>query len=319
MKKEIPAGLIAIVVIVSIAIFVVTPSMSTSFEIDGKLTSDELELLFLGSGDDEYQEYKYDSYKIEKSRISASAGGAEVYEAGWLPEFLEKWIDKLFEFLSGTDPKELGEDLYEKVDEEYPHYDEAGEPGPPPVAGEATGEYAGPMQLIIDGKLSEDEQSMLDAMGVGEIVFGRGRSTHDVAGDIVPGVKSARLAFLEEGLYFYEESYPLMTKARPDLLGYICFTPSKGEYPLISCNINNGCGCLIKTEKELRDGIDLLDSSRKFKIRGKRSGNETEYVVEGLSCELIEEYLGREIKIRTLGGAVNLGTGEIKKVDVEVT
>jgi len=59
MKKEILAGLIAIVAIASIAIFVVNPSMSTSVEIDGKQTSDELELLFPGSGNDEYQEYKY--------------------------------------------------------------------------------------------------------------------------------------------------------------------------------------------------------------------------------------------------------------------
>ncbi|RCV63098.1 hypothetical protein C5S53_15800 [Methanophagales archaeon] len=206
MKKEIPAGLIAIVAIAAIAIFVVNPSMSTSFEIDGKLTSDELELLFPGSGDDEYQEYKYDSEKNKKCRISASAGGAEVYEAGLLPEFLEKWIDKLFEFLSGTDPKELGEDLYEKVDEEYPHYDEAGEPGPPPVVGEVMGEYAGPKKLIIDGELSEDEENMLDAMGVGVVEFDSGGHRYYTAGGgCAAGVNRSIIAFLGDDMYFNEK------------------------------------------------------------------------------------------------------------------
>jgi len=304
------------VAIASIAIFVVNPSMSTSVEIDGKQTSDELELLFPGSGNDEYQEYKYVSYKIEKSRISASAGGAEVYEAGWLPKFLEKWIDKLFEILSGTDPKELGEDLYEKVDEEYPHYDKAGEPGPPPVAGEATGEYAGPMELTIDGRLREDEQSMLEAMGVGEIVFGSGRSTHDVAGDIVPGVKSTRWAFIKGiGLYFHEENYPKMVEDEPELLGQITFQDSKTAFPQIACNFQRKTGYFREKYEDQFTGRH----SHKFTVVGVQSGNEIEYVVEGLSREFIEKNIGDYIKIDTLGGEVVLNTSDIKEVEIEVS
>jgi len=246
MKKEIPAALIAIVVIAAIAIFVVTPSMSISFEIDDKLTSNKLELLFLGSADDEYQEYNYVSEKIEKSRIYASAGGAEVYEAGLLPEFLEKWIDKLFEFLSGTDPKEVGEDLYDLVEEEYPNYDKAGGPGPTPVAGAVEEKYVGPMELIIDGGWSGDEESMLKAMGVGEIVY-------DVAecGDYSTGVravKSSHIAFLKDpngqySLYYHEIVNPIAKEIRSLRIS------SPTDYPIIVASIDNeACGLLVSCQ-----------------------------------------------------------------------
>ena len=319
MKKEILAGLIVIVAIAAIAaiaIFVVMPSMSTSFEIDGKRTSDEMELLFVDSGDDDYQEYKYVSYKILKNRISASAGGAEVYEAGWLPEFLEKWIDKLFEFLSGTDPKELGEDLYEKVDEEYPHYDEAGAPGSTPVAGEATGKYEGKRELIIDGELSEEEENMLKAMGVGKIVFGRGRSTYDVNGVTVPGAKSTRLAFIKgRGLYFHQEDYPEIVNARPDMLGSLKFRDSKTECPRVTCNFQTKKCYFTKEDEDRFTGSHL----REFDIVGVQSGNETEYVVDGLSPEFIEENIGKDIRIRSLGGEVRLKTRDIKEAEIEVS
>jgi hypothetical protein len=316
MKKEIQASLIAIVAIAAIAIFVVNPSMSTSFEIDDKLTSDEMELLFLGSADDEYQEDKYVSEKFEKRRISASAGGAEVYEAGLLPEFLEKLIDKLFEFLSGTNTKELGEDLYERVDEEYPHYGEVGEPGSTPVAGEVIGEYVGPKELIIDGELSDDEQSMFEAMGVGEIVFGRGRSTYDVNGVTVPGAKSTRLAFIKgRGLYFHQEDYPEIVNARPDMLGSLKFRDSKTECPRVTCNFQTKKCYFTKEDEDRFTGNHL----REFDIVGVQSGNETEYVVDGLSPEFIEENIGNEIRIRSLGGEVRLKTSDIKEVEIEVS
>jgi hypothetical protein len=319
MKKEIPAGLIAIVAIAAIAIFVVNPSMSTSFEIDGKQTSDELELLFLGSGNDEYQEYKYVSEKIEKRRISASAGGAEVYEAGLLPEFLEKWIDKLFEFLSGTDPKELGEDLYEKVDEEYPHYDEAGEPGPTPEAGKVIGEYVGPKELIIDGELSDGEKNMLDAMGVGDIVFKDGGHRYYTAdGGVAPGVKHSRIAFLGDDMYFYEKGNPkVISQVKSNKLGHITFKPLGSNYPTVSCSFNNRRGCLIESEEELFKGTDFLDSSRKFEINGELSGNEIEYVVKDIR-PVIKKKIGGKVKIHTLGGEATLKLSDIPLIDADV-
>lgn len=170
-KKEILAGLIVIVAIASIAIFVVTPSMSISFEIDGKQTSDEMELLFPGSGDDDYQEYKYVSEKFEKSRIYASAGGAEVYEAGfggdflnWLRDLFSGWLNDAIVDVNeafpiddvnpeDTDPDVVIEDIGDLVEDE-----KVGDPGPTPEAVKVIGEYVGPKELIIDGELSEKER-----------------------------------------------------------------------------------------------------------------------------------------------------------------
>nr|CBH38712.1 hypothetical protein BSM_21890 [uncultured archaeon] len=330
MKKEILAGLIAIVVIATIAIFVVNPARLTSVEIDGKRTSNELELLFLGSGDDDYQEYKYVSYKIEKNRISASAGGAEVYEAGFLPEFLEEWIDKLFEFLSGADPKELGEDLYEKVDEEYPHYDEAGEPGPTPVAGEATGEYAGPKKLIIDGELSEDEKNMLEAMGIGEIVY-----DESVCLDYGTGiryVKSSHIAFLKKDdryvLYLYEEVDPrMMHEKTNDLRNIRIYSPySPDGFPKIIGNVKIGkCG-FFEDEAALFKGLAKLDPSCIYPIRSAYSeyGCGMECVIKDIYPDIIKECVlnggGGEILVDTAGGTARLNLGDIAIIeDVLVT
>lgn len=315
MKKEIPAGLIAIVVIAAIAIFVVTPSMSTSFEIDGKLTSDELELLFLGSGNDEYQEDKCVSEKIGKSRISASAGGAEVYEAGLLPEFLEKWIDKLFEFLSGTDPKELGEDLYDLVDEEYPHYDEAGESGPPLVAGEVIGEYVGPKEIILDGELSEDEQSMLKAMGVREIVYNEAERGDYSTG--IRSVKSSHIAFLkgpdgQYNLYYHEELDPSSNEIRTLTIG------SPSGYPIIVVSVNTGrCG-VLKDKPTHRAGIDNLPENlkREIKYAFSEDGLGLECVIEDMSPKDVKKYIGEDdIFLESKGGTASLNIEDIPVID----
>ena len=235
-----------------------------------------------------------------------------------MPEFLEKWIDKLFEFLSGTDPKELGEDLYEKVDEEYPHYDEAGEPGSTPVAGAVEEEYAGPMELIIDGDLSEDEQSMLKAMGVGEMEFGDGSYRYYAEdGSVVPGVKHSVIAFRGNDLYFYEEAHPeVVAELRPGVLGYLRFkSSSKKDFPMIECNFGTKMGFLITKEEDAHTG----NYPQKFKISGAQSGPKTEYVVKDLSRKFIEKNIGENFIIQTLGGELRSESYEIKEIDVKLT
>lgn len=334
MKKETIAiaGLVVFVVIASIVIFAVTPSMSTStsFKIDGKLTSDEMEMLEKNGVKtidhftakeiqmdfpNIHSAYR-DIKKVEKNRISASAEDIDyhVYEAGLLPKFLEDLINKLIEFISGVNPEDVGEDLYEQA--RGGGTEKAGGPSPTPVAEEAIGEYVGPKELIIDGKLSEEEKGMLELMGVKEIEFGRGRSTYYTAdGGVAPGVNHSMIAFLGNDLYFYEEAHSkVAVEVRPEVLGHITFKPSKSEYPIISCNFDKGRCCLIENEEELFKGTDFLDSFRKFEIEGKQLENKTEYVVKDI-YSVIKKKIGNDVRIRTLGGGTKLKLSDIKKID----
>jgi hypothetical protein len=334
MKKEILTGLIVIVAIAAIAaiaIFTVTPSMSTSFEIDGKRTSDEMELLFPGSGDDNYQEDNYVSEKFKKIKISASSEGTEVYEAGFgsgffdcLKEWLSGWLnEKIVDIneafpigdgnLEDTNPDAVIEGIDKIVEDE-----KAGEPGSTPVVGAATGKYAGPMELIIDGDLSEDEQSMLKAMGVGEMEFGDGSYRYYAEdGSVVPGVKHSVIAFRGNDLYFYEEAHPeVVAELRPGVLGYLRFkSSSKKDFPMIECNFGTKTGFLITKEEDAHTG----NYPQKFKISGAQLGPKTEYVVKDLSRKFIEKNIGENFIIQTLGGELRSESYEIKEIDVKLT
>ena len=330
MKKEILAGLIVIVAIASIAIFVVTPSMSISFEIDGKQTSDEMELLFPGSGDDDYQEYKYVSEKFEKSRIYASAGGAEVYEAGfggdflnWLRDLFSGWLNDAIVDVNeafpiddvnpeDTDPDVVIEDIGDLVEDE-----KVGDPGPTPEAGKVIGEYVGPKELIIDGELSEKERDMLEAIGVGEIEFDSGGHRYYTAdGGVAPGVKHSRIVFLGDDMYFNEKGTPeVIRQTKSNKLGEIIFTGQGCDYPRIGCSFDNRQAYLIETEEELFKGAANIDSSRKFEIDGEMSGdgNEIECVVKGI-FPAIEKYIGKNVKIQTFGGDRKLKLSDIPRI-----
>lgn len=158
MKRKTIAGLIAIVVITSIAIFAVTPPMSTStsFKIDGKLTSDE-------------NFYSPHNQKIDSFEPDEDTNH-HVYEAGLLPKFLEDLINKLIEKINEafhinpeispekTNPETVGEYLYEQA--RGGGTEKADEPGSTPEAGKATGEYADDKILVIDGTLRSDERDV---------------------------------------------------------------------------------------------------------------------------------------------------------------
>jgi hypothetical protein len=316
MKKEILAGLIIIVAIASIAIFTVTPSMSTSFELDGKRTSDE-------------NFYSPHNQKIESFDPDEDTNH-QVYEADLLPKFLEDLINKLIEKINEafrinpeispekTNPETVGEGLYEQA--RGGGTEKAGEPGSPPAAKEATGEYKGERIISLTGGLDEGEIEMFKALGVREIVYNEAERLDTSTG--IRYVKSSHIAFLidHDGqyyLYYHEELDPSSNEIRS--LGIS--SPNPSGYPRIGVSVNtNRCG-VLKDEPTHIAGIDNLPENLKCKIEYAFSDDRLglECIIKNLSPKDIEKYIeGDEIILKTKGGHARLKIKDIPVIeDVE--